>query len=125
MGVYHHVLTADSAGEGYRRIFEIENPEHEELSDISQYVSKCFAILHVKFGYDMAVTHFNSALQRILEIYDFNFCELDDSITGDTLFLVTVLVVSGYEEVFLRELVKYVIKDSSVGGFHLRDEYKF
>lgn len=125
MDVYQLVLNKEAIDNGHRAILEIENKEHTELSDISLMVSKCFAILHVKFDYDTAVSYLNKAINRIADVYDFDICELSDVLDSDTLLTVTVFVISGYEEVLTNELVKPIVKDSPFGGYHLKPEFKF
>lgn len=125
MDVYRYILNTSAASEGHARIFSIENSAHSELTDISSSVSKCFAILHVKFGYDKAVIQFNHAVSRIAEMFDIDICELSSELDSDTLLVVTVLVVSGYETVLLRELVKFVITGNPFGGYQLKPEFRF
>lgn len=125
MDVYQLVLNKEAIDNGYRAIFECENREHTELSDISLMVSKCFAILHVKFDYDMAVSYLNTAVNRIADVYDFDICELSNVLDSDTLLTVTVFVISGYEEVLVDELIKPIVKDSPLGGYNLKPEFKF
>lgn len=125
MDVYQHVLTTEAIVSGHRHLFFIENEANEELTDISSGVSKAFAILHVKFGYDKAVFLFNKALYRITDLYDFDICELDKELTLDTLFLVTVLTETGYEEVLIDELVKFIVLDSPSSEFYLKPALRF
>lgn len=124
MEVYQQVLDKEAIDQGYRAIFEKENSDHTELSGISLMASKCFALLHVKFDYDTAVFYLNRAINRIIDIYDFDICELGNVLNSDTLLTVTVFVISGYEEVLVDELVNSIAKSPAPAGCHLKPVFK-
>lgn len=125
MSVYGKVMVDVNHYKFIRWSFELENDLHQDLAIASNYIASIFAITHVRVGYEEAVKILNKALSRIDDLYDMGLTEhLSGEIDNDTLFIIDAMVISGYEQGILEELIKLVVKTTDCNNSALKPLYR-